>query len=135
MTKKHKITVVVGDWSQDGHNLTESFTVESNLSKEEVEKAYKKGTKALKVSIADLCNDYSDNAIPKLTYNKFVSLKPSIEELGWKCEEDDKDGIRRIGPDEFAEMYFVTVKAGNKNFKWTYVKSGHIHIGGYGLFE
>lgn len=41
----HTIILVVGDWSYDGHNQIDKFVIESNLSSQEIESAYKKGVK------------------------------------------------------------------------------------------
>lgn len=132
-----KIALVLGDWSQDGHNKTETVLIESNLSKKEIEKAYQKGAEKAGISICDCCEDYEDNQLSPDQIEKLEAFIPGLrkefEKHGAVFEEDEDV---RIYTDEFTFCYLETVKFGNPKFKYKIVKadSAEIQIGGYGLF-
>lgn len=154
--EKHMITLQAGDWSCDGHGLTETWVIESNLSRKELEAAYKKGKKVMDVDLVeDVCEEYEDDKISidlikKLNETGFdinklhpiVKGKLSIDEEGeivGKPELDEFDinhaGIS-IGSENFKDIYLHFCKVGNANFKFKELSSREevVQIGGYGLF-
>ncbi len=129
----YKVKLVVGDWSKDGHNQSDDFYVESNLSAKEIETAYKKGTKKVKFDLCkNVASNYEDNILPKKFLDTLVSL-------GFNLNPEDLDEIPEgisLFPEVFSDIYLFIVKLGNPNFeyKWTEC-SDEIHIGGYGLYS
>lgn len=134
MKKKHRITLVVGDWSTDGHEKTERFHFECSSTADAVESAYARGCEKLGFSPSDEMNtEYEDFSISADHYTK-------LKESGYKCagyiNENDLDHIYCDGPDEFVDIYLHVVKLGNSKIKFKkIVDDSVIDIGGYGLFN
>lgn len=135
----HIISLVLGDWSGDGHSKTDIVNISSNLSKKEIEKAYSLGTKKIGFDlINDVCADYEDN---NLSAEHWEILK----KFGYKednipgdpvDEKDDHAGIL-VWSDGFVDLYLFIVKLGNDTFQGKILEEKDnptIRIGGYGLF-
>lgn len=156
MTLKNKIelrditTLILGDWSKDGHSLSDTIHIASNINNKEIEKAYKKATKKLGFDfIDDVCRDYEDDLCPKDILNILIKYKFSINDLyiDPKFTGDlenatevftnkDSDGLH-LRKDSFLYIYLFIIKLGNKNFKYEILEeelNPSIHIGGYGLY-
>lgn len=58
------IKTVIGDWSQDGHNMTETKTFLSNLTALEIQEAYIAGCKKIGGNIADYVSAYEAQTVP-----------------------------------------------------------------------
>src|SRR5271165_5503940 len=57
-----KYKIIVGDYSGDGHGISDNFVVETNKTSSEINKAYEKCVKKTKCSLHDLGmkqNDYT----------------------------------------------------------------------------
>lgn len=146
------INLIVGDWSWDGHGKTETITIKSNLTSNEVEKAFEAGASILGYNIKqDCCRNFEDNFIPIKLWNAFLDISKKYNlfpawELGEhitpETVEDTEYGgheeTEEIGIDSdlFCSIYLVTCKIGNENFVWETVDNAEdqITIGGYGLF-
>lgn len=89
------IKFVIGDWSYDGHNMTETKTFTSNLSAKEIEDAYYAGCEIIGGNIADYLQAYEATTIP-------LKLVKKIEEF-WhqrnpgKTEDDFLDATEFDG--------------------------------------
>lgn len=124
---KNTINLVVGDWSDVGHGKTEAVTIESNLTTEELKKAYKKATKLLGFDLVEhCCEDYEDN---KLSENVISKLESCGIDTTLLLEGDDQ-----ISYETWPELYCQVCKLGNPTFEWIFVANDAINIGGYGLF-
>lgn len=149
MSKPYKmITLVLGDWSDDGHGKTEPFNILSNLNDEALLKAYKKGTKQLGFDlIKNSCNSNEDNAISQKHLDLLIKSGLTIKDLGITSDYDLKDAEEAFeeGNDEglsihteiYTNIFLFIVKLGDKNFQWELLKgelNPTINIGGYGLF-
>ncbi len=132
----HKINLVVGDWSGDGHDKTEDILISSSLEKKDLVKAYKAGLKATKIAHDKFCTEYEQNSIPRSTYLELLALDPSLgEHENYNNDLKDGEDIWGLTHEEFAHMYMIIAKVGNPKLKWTFeVTSDSINIGGYGLF-
>lgn len=64
----------IGDWAKDGHGKCDWFLIESNMSLENVFKAYFAAKRKLPEEIcpANFCNEYGDSCIPKEICQKLV---------------------------------------------------------------
>ena len=115
------INLVIGDWSHDGHEKTETVTVSSNLTIKEIEKAFKIGVNKLGFDITKCCEDYEDHVLPK-------KANDALKKAGFKGV--DEEGYFY---ETFADIYLFTVKQGDDSFKYKIVTNQTINIGGYGL--
>ncbi len=135
MTEKtHRIRLVLGDWSHDGHGQTSEEYINSNLSLKQINAAYKKGTKKIGFDFCDTAAcEYEDSTISK---ENFKALRDAgFDDELENCDDDSEEDGVSIWRDDFTRMYLFIVKLGNPAFTFTEAKDeGTIHVGGYGLF-
>lgn len=135
-----RIRIVIGDWSCDGHEKTEVTMIRSNLTKEKILAAYKKGVEKVGLDLSkDVARDYQD-------WNCRLKDWKKLELAGFPFSDwfgEDELEMFNSGEEEmslstelFLEMYFFLVKQGSSAFEYEIVeeKDGSLHIGGYGLF-
>jgi len=122
--------IMSGDWSNDGHGMTQSIIIRSNLTKEQIEQAYKEGIEIIGFDFKeDYCREYEDDFLP----NEIIE-KLKLHGIYVNFESDNKgDGVH-INPDEYTELYLKICQLGDSDFKYTIIKTPEVHIGGYGLF-
>lgn len=131
------ITLVVGDPSGDGHRETDTFTIKTNLSKQELTKAYEKGSKLLGFDFKEhICCEYEDSILPEEELNillgKDLILKDIVDD--YFLQKYKNSGILNLDSDSYTNIFLFIVKLGNSEFEYTYEKLPTIDIGGYGLF-
>ncbi len=130
----HIINLVIGDWSKDGHNQTETVTISSNLSKKDVEKAFLNGLKKLGFEPGErhhrcylpIAEDYEDNSLDE-------SVATVLEANGLNVSELTEDS--GLWTDGYLKIWFFVTKLGNPDFEYEIVDGADINIGGYGLFQ
>ena len=134
MTKlSNTISIVVGDWSDDGHGKTAHYQIQSNLSHKEISKAYKKGSKKLGFDFSEtVASSYDDSEIPA---EELVKLR----EAGWTGEFYDvaePGEPQYLEADTFMEIWLFIAKLGNPLMEYEIpAVDSTLNIGGYGLFQ
>lgn len=133
---KHTIEMVTGDWSADGHSRTDTITIKSNLSSDNIKKAYDKGCGVIGFDLINTyCEDYEDSQLPE---NVYQTLKKSgFKKWDGSYEEptEDEEGKYFVSYCEWPLLYLHIAKLGNKKLKYKVVEGNTLHIGGYGLFH
>lgn len=134
------ISLVIGDWSHDGHGHTDFVNIESNLSKAEVEDAYKAGTKKLGFNFVErVCSEYCENKMSNEIWQNFLAAGYTVNpEIEYYFEEEEEDGDKELNVESFADLYLFIVKLGNPIFDARVLpqeEEPNIKIGGYGLFD
>jgi hypothetical protein len=137
-----QLTLIVGDWSGDGHDKTTRIMIESNLTLEDVEAAFKNGSELIGFDFTkECCADYEETDITN-HIKKIKTLFTKDELKGDRLEEEfdisphwqNKDEFI-IGVDGFVGVYLRICKLGNKQFQYKKIEENEsITIGGYGLF-
>jgi hypothetical protein len=139
----------IGDWSRDGHNMSESFTVEADAADiYEVRQAYAAAAKAHpRLDPSTLCSEYEESTIPLDIYKELTKLGCPV--LGADPEDDDIT-VYVDGPSAFAELvvWFINLGAGRSMCKLVedsieslhgpLTKNGKKYLNvsfGYGLFS
>lgn len=94
MSKKtYKIKLIAGDWSGDGHEITEIFFIQSNLSFQDLKKAFQKGCELTEVNFdTEVARRYGDNGIS-------VDIVAKLEKFGFdisKYSEDEKPTKKKM---------------------------------------
>lgn len=122
------VNIIVGDWSDDGHGKTETFAIKSNITRDEIDKAYTQAIKTYpKLNAFDsICEDYEDNSIPE-------DLLDELKLLGYQPPKWMEKEFR-VSREEFVDIYLFIVKLGNPAFEYSHVNHNELTIGGYGLF-
>ena len=134
------ITLVVGDWSGDGHGQTHNVIISTNLTVAEIVKAYVKGKETLGFDLEDFCSEYEDSILPQRVADEIVKLSGLPFKEG-ELDDDDMDMEDLTEPhyfmdtDLYARLWCGVVKIGNPAFQFQFITGEEIHIGGYGLFE
>ena len=128
----HKVTMVVGDWSDDGHGKTQEFNFKTNRSIEELGELYEKGVEITGHDIMSHCEDYEDRTVPCDLMQKFTELFPQEME---DFSEVETDCTLQIWPEDFAHLVCLTIKAADPDVVFEPVQSENWCIGGYGLFS
>jgi hypothetical protein len=128
----HQVILRTGDWSNDGHGKTNTISIKSNLSVEDIEGAYKKGCKIVKFDLSeDCCSQYEEGAITDdilKKLRKFPTLESAMDVQG-RDDEGQTDSRR------FTNLYLAIAKLGKPAFEYAIVPYDNIiDIGGYGLF-
>ncbi len=118
----------IGDWSGDGHGITESLFFHVN-SIEEVEGGYAEGCKILGFDFtSEVASDYEDTKVP-------AHILEKLNEHGLLEDFDTEDWEEfGIDYDQYLKIYLNIVKLGNPNFHIKEHKMQTIDIGGYGFF-
>lgn len=132
---EHIVQLSVGDWSNDGHSKTQYETIKSNISKNEMDLAYKEGAKITGDVIDGVCDGYEECNVDASFVEKFQKLgfdfkleKNEIKEL----KENDE---LYIDPERWIEIVMFVVKLGNPSFQYEITENNTFHCGGYGLLS
>ena len=122
------IQLIVGDVSGDGHNRTSVSTIKSNLTREQIAKAYERGSDAIGINFQEQCCDnYEEYSI---TEQQALILK----QHGIIDNEEVEEVQCFIADDLFCDIWLKIAKLGSPNFQYEFLDIDCIPIGGYGLF-
>ena len=141
--------VVMGDWSGDGHNITETAIIKTNLDHKQIVEAMTRAQKELDIKPGrghahkqgserlHLCEDYEDNTI------SFELAKKLKETIGFEVESDtdDEDEEIYLYSDAFLDLWIKVLEYGARlNGLEPIVEHASkdyqsLLIGGYGLFS
>lgn len=130
----HVINLTAGDESQDGHEKTETITVSCNLTKAQLEKAYRAGTKKLGFDLsADVAREYEDSSVSEGFVKKLRAAGIDPTEF---LEQDDGDWSFGYSATSFIELWLRIATLGNPSLVFEHMSetSPSIFVGGYGLF-
>lgn len=124
------VKLVVGDYSGDGHDKTQSFFYELSSPIDSLEEHYRKAALATGFDITQYFKEYEDRRIPVETAQMLVDR--------FGCSfifEEDEDTVV-VFPDEYADCYVAIFNSLDPKVKLTPLTiEDIINIGGYGLFS
>ena len=116
----HLIDLVVGDYSGDGHNMTETVTVKCNLTKEALLEVNKS---PLIREFLRQCSSYQEDKLTDGFIDKLEKVRILIDD---PCMDSQS----------FVSLYMNLVYIYNPELKWEFLpQNKKLEIGGYGLFE
>ena len=102
--KLHRYVYTLGDWSGDGHEKTEVFTLESSHESSELLNAYRKGVEIIGYDILEYAQEYEDFEIDPIAAESF-------EKLG---VEFDMDGdVYYLHHEIMLDAFIATIKQGD----------------------
>jgi len=131
MKNTHRIDLILGDPSGDGHGKSQTVVINSSLSKHELLAPYQAGTKLVGFDfINEVCEQHEDCRMKREYKTKLLELGfPDFYEDGF-----DQDTCY-IDQELFAQIFLFICKLGDTLFEYQIVESNsYINIGGYGLF-
>lgn len=149
------ITLVVGDWSHDGHGMCDKILIQSNADVSKIEAGYRAGTAKLGFDFCEeVASDYEDGRIHLAELKKLrdAGFKRKLEdehteeEAKATAKEFEKYGRASqtnweywaggcLDPETYCEIYQFIVQLGDPLIVFTPIEHGELRIGGYGLFS
>lgn len=137
------IKIVVGDWSQDGHNNTEDFYIKTNVAVDVLQDIFTENSKKLEFNLRSYCTDYEDNEIPTEDLMSVLNkLSVNIEELElddfYDDDEEDEEEKYYFNPESWFKLFCHICKYEQPTLIIEHVSvlyANTIEIGGYGLFS
>lgn len=86
----HIIEIEVGDYSRDGHNMSDIMYIKSNYSGEEIDKSFERLKQKTEIDFQFICDDHEDNTIHEEDLEKFVKHGLLTQEEIDECKEDSE---------------------------------------------
>lgn len=137
-----KLRLIVGDWSGDGHEKTDTIIVKVNKTEKELSDAYDKSHKLTSIDFSETCCcEYQTCEISKDVYDAVVKHFSETTGTKWKelySRSDDDDYDNGVVEDSkmFAELYLEFIQLTLPDLVWKFVDDSipELNIGGYGLF-
>ena len=141
-------TIVVGDWSHDGHCQTDSYTVQADSSLS-LEACLAAAEDVLGQRLGKFVADYEDSEIPveflgdvvklAVLYDIDLPVFDSVEVSEAGVVADYPDELTYISSEEYFSIWLTMVNIGaaliGSTERVVQIKTnGTVNIGGYGLF-
>lgn len=139
MVMSNIVTIVLGDWSNDGHGRRTDINIKTNLTKKEMIEAYHKACDKLGFYFHEVCDDYEEDFVTQ-------DIVEIMEKYGYEFnfeEEADEYYHNRIGEEEYIHMMLWFLKQGNPDFEYEVVTPTYFNgwwgdlneSFGYGLYR
>merc|ERR1712087_170795 len=126
--KKHRVKLVSGDSTGDGHGHSTDFTIMSSLSRDELQSAYYEGCKKLNFDVQHWSID--NKVLPAEECAKF-------ERHGLQMWGEEEEGGVRVDAcqRDLPILWLFTAKLGAPQLEYEFTADKRIDIGGWGLWE
>jgi hypothetical protein len=117
-------TIVIGDWSSDGHEKSDQFTFECNAEEADIKKAYLQAVKRSGISLhrdkdaTSICCEYEDNRLNEDVIEKLKEIGVDFTEI----HLEDEDG-GTIVPEDVARLFFGMVKTQIPGFEYKLIEN------------
>ena len=127
------INIIYGDPSHDGHNKTQTLSLEINdgITLEDVQYAITSGEKKLGIKLSDIAYDYEDTFMPEEYFEIFRAQGITFtneEENSW-LEKNE------IDTEDFEDILILLINVGDPGIEAKRVEIPDISLyHGYGLF-
>lgn len=129
------LSLETGDWSCDGHCLTEKTQYCSSLDGKAFQDALTQGETKLGIKFSDVvAGDYEDSSISKEVLEALVKNQVKIPEEVLD-ERDPESGASTLTTETYTQIVLEIARLGRPDFKYTPLPLETIQIGGYGLFS
>jgi hypothetical protein len=129
----NNITVVIGDWSNDGHGQTETYHLQSNYSIDKIKTLIKEFQSKFGFDPTDkYCCNYQESY---LTLNDIEELIPILGKDYFKYYNKIYD-VYHLDTLTYTALVFDLLKTIDFEFEYEIIKdrTNRLTIGGYGLF-
>lgn len=113
---KHIFQLIIGDWSQDGHNQTERVIVKANKEPSEIIESYRVIERKSGISLdkntskgcSQILGEYEESNIDPESIKK---LKDAGVEIPDGDDEDNEDGSVWMDPERVVQLFMNMAKA------------------------
>lgn len=121
-----KFIMTIGDWSGDGHEKSEDFTIESNLPVECVREAHFQIEEATGIKIEDICSAYGEDEI-------LPDIVDRLKGLGFHFDNSTGMGDGIVGVREMARLWIFLLMKADPKLELRLVEDSlpHLHFYGY----
>jgi hypothetical protein len=128
----HIIDFKIGDWSHDGHNMTETLILKSDYDASYINIVIEKANEALGFNIRNLCSDYKESSISA------EIMKQIFEYCGnylynWEIDSESEDDVD-LEVESFADMIVAILNATDPHLCLSILQTESLRGFGYGLF-
>lgn len=119
------IQLITGDESGDGHGMVETVIIESNLNRDELVDAYRKGCAIIGFDFAaECCSESEDNEISDEHHEKLAAhISEDFLKLDW------------MTTDYFVQIYLEICRLGDPTLVCRESGLPSIYINGYGITQ
>ena len=137
----NQFVLPIGDWSKDGHNESENFTVNVNKTKEELIKAYYQSTKRLNMTFDTndmrksypirLLNGWADNIITAEEVRKLQ--EGGVDMSTFEDAEISEDGdYEYCSPRDAAILFMEFIKSSLPDMEYEFAYDQTNYLFGHG---
>lgn len=122
--------LVIGDWSNDGHEKSDFVAFNATHSREDIIKAYNEAVKKVGVTVCGdytespmcLCQDYEDSSIPDAALEKLEEFGISKEEmLETNYFDEFRGNVSASAPESLAWLFLEMVQKLLPEFDYEFI--------------
>lgn len=133
---RYVINLVLGDWSNDGHGRTKTYTIDSNLSIDAINSAYKLGFSLIGHDIVKtVADEYQSTSLCDFIVEALYNNGFAFEDIEVYDKLNNEFIDIELDTDLYLKIYLFVVYLGNPEFSPQIIEQNKINIGGYGLFD
>lgn len=136
LNKANVFKITLGDWSSDGHAISENFFVSTATDLDVVFKAYEQALKDHpEYDFKEWFHDYEDNTVPEPAASVFLAHQEEWSDWG---EIHEYDGNVHVSGENVVHFIMWLIKRADPTIDLEYVPSYKIPTlvqGGYGLYS
>jgi hypothetical protein len=131
------IRLTVGDWSKDGHGMTSSFNVDTDMTTAEFLECYKRGVELVGFDLTEFCDEYEDCtlSVRHIKTLEGFGCKVAVDDYDPEEKDIDLDDDVSLCDESYAELYVFIANLGSPLPLTIVTDDNEVSIGGYGLYH
>ena len=113
----YSYSLVIGDYSNDGHNQSDLYSFKCTHKDNEIYKAYKKACKKSGVKLENILEEYEDSSISETTMESLTAIGVNLDSLDVELYE----GQYIFYPENVALLFLEMVRSQLEGFAYEMV--------------
>lgn len=123
------VTIVIGDWSKDGHEVSEEFDFKINCTNEELQQAFLDSIKLTDIDLSNECAEYREYKFSEACVKKLSGMGYDFSK---KFDAYDDTGTTYCGqPEGFADLIMWFCKLSLPKLKYSQQRTKKVFFNGY----
>lgn len=125
-------SIILGDWSGDGHRIKDPYYIKTDNSMNELLKAYNNSVNKTGVDFLEtVCAEYQDTEV-----SKDVITKMGLDVKNYKLDEVEDD-VYEMTSEVYIQMLSDFIHLHNPNISFEFINHDipMVFSGGYGLYD